>query len=43
MHFLKTLKVGDWSMKMVTIPSVNTVYWWNCLKKVLVICNNKIH
>jgi hypothetical protein len=42
MHFLKTRKVASWSMKMVPVPSVNTVYCWICLKILLVIYN-KVH
>jgi hypothetical protein len=37
--FLKTWKVGIWSMKMVLIACVNTVNCWICLKKFKVIYN----
>jgi hypothetical protein len=42
MQFFKTWKVDNWSMNMVPIPSVNTVYCWVCLKMFLVIYN-KVH
>jgi len=30
--FMNTWRVGIWSVKMVLIPGINTVYKWTCLK-----------
>jgi hypothetical protein len=40
--FLRTWEVGNWSMKMVLVPRVNTAYSWISLKMFSVIYN-KIH